>query len=103
MCISYLSHCVFRLHEDLTVPEDSEDRFYVDIVFSPGAADDPFSATNTGEHLMPIKLAVPLSGRIPFVQFKTIIRRLSDEQIGPVKVAADTRTEKKGASAMSSP
>jgi predicted glycoside hydrolase/deacetylase ChbG (UPF0249 family) len=73
MQINYLSHGVFRLFEDVSVPADSADRFYVNVMFSPGAAGDPFAAKNAAEHRLPIMLPVPLCGRVPFSEFKRII------------------------------
>lgn len=73
MNINYFSHCVFRLYEDVSYSIDSEERFYVNVLFSPGAAGDPFVATFASEHRLPVLLPVPLSGRIPFSQFKKIL------------------------------
>ena len=73
MNINYLSHGVFRLYEDVSCAVDSEDRFYVNVLFSPGAAGDPFAAKNAAEHRLPIMLPVPLCGRVPFAQFKRIV------------------------------
>ena len=38
--LSYLSHIVFRLWEDMTVPEDTPERYMVECSFSPGTPFD---------------------------------------------------------------
>ena len=81
MNINYFSHCVFRLYEDLLCPVDSDDRFYVNILFSPGAAGDPFEATYPSEHILPVLLPVPLSGKVPFSIFKKVISEILPESV----------------------
>ena len=77
MNINYFSHCVFKLYEDVSFPITSDDRYYINILFSPGAAGDPFEATNPDEHTLPVLLPVPLASRIPFADFKRIISELN--------------------------
>jgi hypothetical protein len=83
MNIQYLAHGVFRLYEDVSCAEDSEDRFYVNVLFSPGAAGDPFAAKNAAEHRLPIMLPVPLCGRVPFAEFKRIVHAMGSSAAAP--------------------
>jgi inositol hexakisphosphate/diphosphoinositol-pentakisphosphate kinase len=39
--LDYLTHLVFRLYENKSVPADHPQRFKLEILFSPGAAYDP--------------------------------------------------------------
>jgi len=71
LALHYLCHGVFRLYENLTLPIDDPLRMYVNIQFSPGAALDPFIFTESG-HTLPVSRPVPVSGRIPFTEFKEI-------------------------------
>jgi hypothetical protein len=67
--LNYLSHCVLRLFEDVTLPFDDPFRFYVNVQFSPGAALDPFIFLRP-RHILPVSRPVPVNGRIPWVYFK---------------------------------
>lgn len=67
--LNYLSHGVWRLFEDLSQPVDSPDRFFVNFMFSPGAALDPFIFAEDG-HLLPVSRPIPITARIPFTEFK---------------------------------
>mmetsp|Transcript_25598 Transcript_25598/g.75672 ORF Transcript_25598/g.75672 Transcript_25598/m.75672 type:complete len:1449 (-) Transcript_25598:644-4990(-) len=42
--LDYLTHIVFRMYENKAVPVGSAERFRLEILFSPGAASDPFAA-----------------------------------------------------------
>lgn len=72
--INYLSHCVFRLFEDLSKDPSDPLRFYVNIQFSPGAAQDPFIFVESG-HLLPVSRPIPINGRVPFQKFKEMFWR----------------------------
>ena len=80
LCLSaHRSHAVFRLYEDVSRGLDDPLRFYVNVQFSPGAALDPFIFSEEG-HTLPVSRPVPVNGRIPFAQFKSIFGSLSDSQ-----------------------
>lgn len=54
----YLSHLVFRLYENPQLPIDDESRFRVEVLFSPGAAYNPFEKRRENArwlHVLPIK------------------------------------------------
>jgi len=55
----YLSHLVFRLYENPQLPIDDESRFRVEVLFSPGAAYNPFDKRREDEcwlhHVLPIQ------------------------------------------------
>eukprot|EP00930_Biecheleria_cincta_P096232 TRINITY_DN88106_c0_g1_i1.p1 TRINITY_DN88106_c0_g1~~TRINITY_DN88106_c0_g1_i1.p1 ORF type:complete len:1006 (-),score=185.55 TRINITY_DN88106_c0_g1_i1:431-3448(-) len=55
----YLTQIVFRLYEDKLAQKGSEDRYRVEILFSPGANDHP-SAARGNCHTMPLKELRPL-------------------------------------------
>ncbi|KAG1662672.1 hypothetical protein FOA52_014598 [Chlamydomonas sp. UWO 241] len=44
--LDYLTHIVFRMYENKAVPVDAPERFRLEILFSPGAASDPFTAAS---------------------------------------------------------
>jgi hypothetical protein len=50
--LNYLSHGVLRLFEDPSRAMDDPNRFYVNVLFSPGAGLDPFIFKQEG-HILP--------------------------------------------------
>jgi Diphosphoinositol pentakisphosphate kinase 2 N-terminal domain/Histidine phosphatase superfamily (branch 2) len=72
--LNYLSHGVFRLYEDVSRPPDHPARFYVNVQFSPGASLDPFIWVQD-DHLLPVSRPVPVTGRIPFDEFREMFFR----------------------------
>jgi hypothetical protein len=50
--LNYLSHGVLRLFEDPSRAMDDPNRFYVNVLFSPGAGLDPFIFKQDG-HILP--------------------------------------------------
>jgi hypothetical protein len=69
--LNYLSHCVFRLFEDLSRDPSDPLRFYVNIQFSPGAALDPFIFSEVG-HKIPVSRPTPVHGRVPWLKFRDL-------------------------------
>lgn len=67
---NYLSHGVWRLYEDPSEPPGSPDRFFVNFMFSPGAALDPFIFGEEG-HLLPVSRPIPITSRISLDEFTT--------------------------------
>lgn len=72
MEINYMSHCVLRLFEDISRDINDPLRFYVNVQFSPGAANDPFIFRQRG-HLLPVSRPVPINGRVPWETFKKML------------------------------
>jgi inositol hexakisphosphate/diphosphoinositol-pentakisphosphate kinase len=70
--LHYMSHCVFRLYEDLSRAAEDPLRFYVNVQFSPGAALDPFTHLQNG-HMTPVSRPVPVVGRMSFAAFKALL------------------------------
>lgn len=69
--LNFLSHGVFRLYENVTLPANDPYRFYVSIQFSPGAGLDPFVFTEPG-HVLPVSRPVPVHSNMPFAVFKSL-------------------------------
>jgi inositol hexakisphosphate/diphosphoinositol-pentakisphosphate kinase len=77
MDLSYFSHGVIRIFEDLTKDVNHPKRFYSTIHFSPGAHGNPLTQANlqVGQALIPIENPGCLNGRFPikkllrFLQF----------------------------------
>lgn len=62
--LDYLTHIVFRMYENKSVPVDAPDRFRVEILFSPGANHNPFEAsTIMKNHALPPVARVPVHGQ----------------------------------------
>jgi len=53
--LDYMTHVVFRMFENKTLPLDNPGRFKVEILFSPGAAHDPYEVVPLRkDHVIPI-------------------------------------------------
>ncbi|ETO19885.1 hypothetical protein RFI_17342, partial [Reticulomyxa filosa] len=65
---SYFSHGIVRVFEDPNCT-DQEDRFYIDVQFSPGAHGAPLTDTNEDRDVVPVIHACPLTGRYPLNAF----------------------------------
>ncbi|EFJ51971.1 hypothetical protein VOLCADRAFT_56293 [Volvox carteri f. nagariensis] len=55
--LDYLTQVVFRMYENKTVPVESQERFRVEVLFSPGANYNPFDFASTSlhnNHVLPI-------------------------------------------------
>ena len=51
--LDYMTHVVLRLYECKRVPVTSPDRFRLEVLFSPGAAADPFAGRRS-DHVLPV-------------------------------------------------
>jgi len=78
MDLSYFSHGVIRIFEDLTKGVNHPKRFYSTIHFSPGAHGNPLTQANLhrGQTLIPIENPGCLNGRFPI---KRLLRFLQSE------------------------
>jgi inositol hexakisphosphate/diphosphoinositol-pentakisphosphate kinase len=70
--LNYMSHGVFRLFLDPSKAEGDPYRYYVSVMFSPGAALNPFTFVEDN-HMLPVSRPVPVNGRIPLVVFKQLL------------------------------
>jgi hypothetical protein len=51
-----MSHFVFRLFEDLNVPENDSSRFNLEIMVNRGAVTNPDEILNVKDHTIPVNL-----------------------------------------------
>jgi len=68
---SYFSHSVIRLFEDLDCDKNSENRFYVDVAFSPGAYANPL--IDVDKQVVSVIGCGPLNGRFPLHKFLSFL------------------------------
>ena len=64
---SYFSHGVIRIYEDPEIDINSENRFYVDVAFSPGAYANPL--IDVDQQVVSVEGCGPLNGRFPLNKF----------------------------------
>ena len=64
---SYFSHGVIRIFEDPECDANSENRFYVDVAFSPGAYANPL--VDVDKQVINVANSGPLNGRFPLSKF----------------------------------
>lgn len=64
---SYFSHGVIRIYEDPEFDINSENRFYVDVAFSPGAYANPL--IDVDQQVVSVEGCGPLNGRFPLNKF----------------------------------
>merc|ERR1711920_150204 len=69
---SYFSHGVIRIFEDPECNSNSENRFYVDVAFSPGAYANPL--IDVDKQVVSIKNSCPLNGRFPLTKFLKFLK-----------------------------
>lgn len=76
MDLSYFSHGIIRIFEDLTKSVNHPKRFYSTIHFSPGAHGNPLTQANLhrGEALIPIENPGCLNGRFPIKKLLRLLR-----------------------------
>jgi len=61
--LDYMTHIVFRMFENKKLALDDPRRFRVEILFSPGAAHDPYEVlVMRADHVVPIVPRVPIHG-----------------------------------------
>lgn len=73
-----MSHFVFRLFEDLNVPENDSSRFNLEIMVNRGAVTNPEEILNVKDHTIPVNLNnyIDISKKLNLEKIATFLNNL---------------------------
>lgn len=79
--LDYMTQVIFRMFENKKLALDDPRRFRVEVLFSPGAAHDPFAKREAGDHVLPLAPRVPIhngdDGGVPLAKMEAMLKPYS--------------------------
>lgn len=73
--VNYLTQIIFKIYEDMSGTRTGDDRFCVQVFFTPGMVADPLASCDQDLHQLPVKPAVCLHSNLSLAEFRDLLSR----------------------------
>lgn len=71
--VNYLTQIIFKIYEDVSGTRSGNDRFCVQVFFTPGMVADPLASSEQDLHQLPVKPAVCLHSNLSIEEFRELV------------------------------